>query len=90
MLVMTQNWLAVSLLCAGGLIECHDELDFFKPKGLILAAYDDFLIRVCFAKHTGRRKWTGCCHVWNGVVIKQHCSSTERAKNNRSTVRLLT
>lgn len=29
MLVMTQNWLAVSLLCAGGLIECHDELDFF-------------------------------------------------------------
>lgn len=25
-LVMTQNWLAVLPLCAGGLIGCHDEL----------------------------------------------------------------
>jgi len=26
MLVMTQNWLAVSPLCARGLTGCHDEL----------------------------------------------------------------
>lgn len=48
---MIPNWLAVSPLCAGGLIGCHDEPALFKPKGLTLAAYDSVLISLLCKAH---------------------------------------